>query len=129
VSGCASNVDVRYPAPPGGSAPAGAVLIRFTEPMRSVSVSIDGVLIAEDAHTERVHVADIPTGRRKISIVAASGGRTATVDRSEVLEVAPDREVSILVAVPPRSLGRWIWSGLYFLGYAVLIATSDYWRN
>lgn len=72
VSGCASNVDVRYPAPTNSSPRTGAVLIRFTEPMRGVSVSIDGV--AEDKHTERVHIADVPTGTREISVVAATGG-------------------------------------------------------
>lgn len=126
VAGCASNVEARYPAPTG-SVQSGSVLIRFSEPMRAVSVSIDGLLVAEDEHTERVRVADVPVGRREVSVVAAAGGRTSAVERSETLHVAPGQEAAMLVPVPPRSLGRWIWSAAYFLSYAVIVATRDWW--
>jgi hypothetical protein len=97
--------------------------------MRAVSVSIDGLLVAEDEHTERVHVADVPSGRRDVSVVAAAGDRTAPVERSERLDVGPGQEVSVLIPVPPRSLGRWIWSAAYMLSYAAIVVASDWWRH
>jgi len=80
--GCASDVAVSFPTTPGPQGPTetGSVFVRFTEPMRSVSVEIHGRLVAEDRHTERVHVADVPVGVREVGVVAA----------------------------PPRSLGSWI---------------------
>lgn len=124
LSGCASNVEVRYPSP-GSPARAGSVLIRFSEPMRAVSVSVDGLLVAEDEHTERVRITDVPSGRREVSVVAAAGGRTAPVERSETLAVAAGEEVSMLVPVPPRSLGHWIRSAVYMLSYALILVASD----
>ena len=129
ASACASDVFVRYPAPAQVVTESGAVLIRFTEPMRAVSVSVDGMLVAEDEHTERVHVEDVPTGTRRITIVGATPGRTASVERSETVTVVTGQEASILVAVPPRSLGHWIFSAALLLSYAVVIATSDHWSN
>jgi hypothetical protein len=97
--------------------------------MRAVSVSIDGLLMAEDEHTGRVRIADVPSGRREVSVVAAAGGRTAAVERSETLDVAAGQEASMLVPVPPRSLGRSIWSAAYMLSYAAIVVTSDWWRH
>jgi hypothetical protein len=128
VSGCASNVEARYPSPAGPDQ-SGSVVIRFSEPMRAVSVSIDGLLVAEDEHTERVRITDVPSGPREVSVVAAAGGRTTPVDRSETLNVTAGQEASMLVPVPPRSLGRWIWSAAHVLSYAVIIIASDWWQN
>jgi hypothetical protein len=97
--------------------------------MRAVSVSIDGLLVAEDQHTERVHITDVPSGRREVSVVAAAGDRTAPVERRETLDVAPGQEASMLIPVPPRSLGRWIWSAAYALGYAAIIVAGDWWGH
>jgi hypothetical protein len=94
-----------------------------------VSVSIDGLLVAEDEHTERVHITEVPSGRREVSVVAAAGDRTAPVERSETLSIAPGQEVSVLIPVPPRSLGRWIWSAAYMLSYAAIVVASDWWRH
>lgn len=128
VIGCASNVEVRYPAP-AGPVQSGSVLIRLSEPMRAVTVSIDGLLMAEDEHTERVHIADVPVGRRDVSVIADAGGPTSAVERSETLHVAAGHEASMLVPVPPRSLGRWIWSAASVLSYAAFVVASDWWRR
>jgi hypothetical protein len=129
MSGCASNVAIRYPAAPSNGAETGAVLVRFTEPMRAVNVSIDGLLVVEDEHTERVHISDVPTGTREVSIVAEARGRAEAVERSEILNVAAGQEVSVLVAVPPRSLGYWILQAAAVIAYATITVTADWWRN
>ena len=123
VSGCASNVEVAYPSPSGG-AQTGVVLVRFTEPMRAVSVMIDRVLVAEDRHTERIHIAGVPTGVREVTVVASEDGRSA-VDRTERVSVASGEETTILIARPPRSIGYWINSAVLVLVYGVLLLTSD----
>ncbi len=128
VSGCASNVEVRYPAPTG-VVQSGSVLIRFSEPMRAVSVTIDGLLVAEDKHTERVNIAEVPVGKREVSVVAEGSGRISAVERRETLDVAAGQEAAMLVAVPPRSLGDWIWSAAYLISYAAIVVTSDWWRR
>jgi hypothetical protein len=129
ISGCASNVAVRYPAARSNDGETGAVLVRFTEPVRAVNVSIDGLLVVEDEHTERVHIADVPTGTWEVSIVAEAGGRAEAVERSEILNVTAGQEVSVLVAVPPRSLGYWIWQAAFVIAYATITVTTDWWRN
>ena len=126
ASACASNVEVRYPAPPE-TGRSGSVLIRLSEPMRAVSVSIDGLLVAEDQHTERVHIADVPAGARHVSIAASAGDRAASVERTVRVDVAPGRESSILVSVPPRSLGSWIASAAMIVASAAILIADD-WR-
>jgi len=51
------------------------------------------------------------------------------VERTDTLNVAAGQEVSILVAAPPRSLGNWILSAAYVVGYVVIVVASDWWRN
>ncbi len=126
MSACASNVAVRYPSAPSSAGETGAVLVRFTEPVRAVNVSIDGLLVVEDEHTERVHVAGVPTGTREVSIVAEAGGRTEAVVRSEAVNVVVGQDASVLVAVPPRSLGYWIWQAAFSIAYATIVVTSDW---
>ena len=92
--------------------------------MRAVSVMIDRVLVAEDRHTERIHIAGVPTGVREVTVVASEDGRSA-VDRTERVSVASGEETTILIARPPRSIGYWINSAVLVLVYGVLLLTSD----
>src|SRR5689334_20813947 len=99
LAGCASNVAIRYPAAPTDTRETGEVLVRFTQPVKAVSVSIDGLLVVEDKHTERIHIADVPAGSREIAIVAEAGSRAAAVEKNETVSVAAGQEASVLVAV------------------------------
>jgi hypothetical protein len=93
--------------------------------MRAVSVRIDGLLVAEDEHTARVRIAEVPTGARDITVVAAARERTEPVDRSETVNVAAGQETAILIATPPRSLGSWITSAALVLAYGAVIIAGD----
>lgn len=124
VSGCASNVEVAYPSPSSPSQ-TGVVLIRFTESMRAVSVRIDGFLVAEDQHTERVRIASVPAGVRQVTVVASADGRREPVDRTERVSVGAGEEVAILVATPPRSIGYWIYSAVSLVVFGALLFASD----
>ena len=120
VSGCAANVDVAYPTPADADE-TGEVLVRFSEPMTSVHVSVDGVLVAEDKHTERVRVRDVPAGPAEVRVVAAAGNRTEAMDHVERVTVDPRKPAVVLVATPPHSLGYWIRSAAFWAGYGIVL--------
>lgn len=94
VAGCASDVNVGYPYP---QAPAetGSILVKLTNPARQVHVQVDGALVVEEAHTERVVIQDVPVGPHQLE-VAADGARE-TVQRDVVVE--PGRETAVLVSI------------------------------
>ena len=121
ASGCAANVDVAYPAPTSAQE-TGVVLVRFTEPMSSVSVRVDGVLVAEDKHTERVQVTNVPTGSREVAVVASQASRTEAVRHLERVMVDSEKPAVVLIATPPRSTGYWINSAVTVLAYSVVWA-------
>jgi hypothetical protein len=125
ASGCAANVEVGYPTP-AGSIQTGIVLVRFTEPMKSVSVRVEGVLVAEDKHTERVEITDVPTGWREVTVVASESNRMAAVHHTEQVTVDSEKPAVVLVATPPRSTGYWISSAVAMLvNGALLFALYD----
>jgi hypothetical protein len=70
VIGCARDVRVRYPAAPG--APTGQLVLLLSQSATGVSVSLDGLLVVEDAHTKKVIVDSVPVGN--ITIVLAANG-------------------------------------------------------
>lgn len=121
ASGCAANVDVAYPTPTSADE-TGVVLVRFTEPMSSVNVRVDGVLVAEDKHTERVQVTNVPTGTREVAVVASQSSRSEAVHHIERVIVDSEKPAVVLIATPPRSTGYWINSTVTFLAYSVVWA-------
>ena len=124
VSGCASNVEVVYPGSPTPS-PTGVVLVRFTEPMTSVSVRVDGALVVEDEHTERIEIRGVPAGEREVTVAASEGSRVRPVHRTEVVIVRPDQPVALLVATPPLSTGYWIRSAVGALVTGAMVVFAD----
>ena len=65
---CAHDVTARFPAPP--DQPTGAIAFVFTRAASDVTISINGALVVRGAHTERVTVDHIPTGRAQIIVAA-----------------------------------------------------------
>ena len=124
VSGCASNVEAVYPGSPT-PAPTGVVLVRFTEPMTSVSVRVDGALVVEDEHTERIEVRGVPAGEREVTVAASESVRVRPVHRTEVVTVRADRPVAILVATPPLSTGYWIRSAIGAVVTGAMVVFAD----
>ena len=127
ASGCAANVDVSYPAP-RSTPETGVVLVRFTEPLTSVSVRVDGVLVAEDKHTERIQVTGVPTGPREVTVVASESSRKESVRHFERVNVHSEKTAVVLIATPPRSTGYWINSGMTILAYGVVWAVMHTWH-
>lgn len=74
VAGCAKDVRARFPSPP--EAPTGTLVLALAQPASGVSVAINGTLVVEDAHTERVVIDGVPIGTGEV-IMAANGSDKA----------------------------------------------------
>ncbi len=127
LSACASDINVAYPTPPSAR-DTGSILVRFTEPMRSVSILVDGVLVAEDEFTERVQISGVPVGTREVRSVASAAERTEPVDRTEAVEVTRGEQAVILIGTPPRSLGSWIERAASALVLGAMLIAGEVWR-
>lgn len=107
LAGCASNVYVPYPDP-AESDETSRIIVKLSEPMRAVTVEIDGVLVTEDAHTERVEIEGVPAGQRVVRVLASEESREAPIDQTEVVTVEPNEPATVLVPVPGHTTGYWI---------------------
>lgn len=74
VAGCAHDVEAHYPSQP--TEPTGTLVLQLTKPADDVTVAINGVLVVDDEHTERIVITGVPTGTREI-VMAANGGDKA----------------------------------------------------
>lgn len=114
LAGCASNVYVPYPYPEE-SVETGRVIVRLSESMESVTVMIDGSIVAEDKHTARVEIQDVPVGDRDIQIIASEQWRTHSVNHEEIVQVRPQRDATVLIETPPYSSGYWAFRAVVWL--------------
>lgn len=106
LSGCAMNVDAAYPHPRDNEA-TGRIIIKFTEAMENVNVEIDGTLVAEDAHTKRVVIKDVPVGEHTVTVSASGEMRAGSSRLEETVTIEENRDETLLIETPPRSSGYW----------------------
>ena len=97
ICGCAHDVHSRYPAAP--DEPTGTVVLLLSQPASDVNVAIDGVLVVEDAHTERIVISNAPTGTREI-VMTANGS-----DKAMRVWITSERATVIPLGVPDQSTG------------------------
>jgi hypothetical protein len=97
VAACAHDQRVRFPAPL--DAPTGTLVLMFAQPASDVIVSIDGVLVVQNAHTARVVIESVPVGTREV-IVAANG-----TDKAFRTWVGTDHATTVPLGVPDASYG------------------------
>ena len=69
----------------------------MNRPASGVTVAINGVLVVEDEHTERVVIAGVPIGTTEV-IMAANGG-----DRAFRIDVNSDRPTTVPMGIPDES--------------------------
>ena len=98
AGGCARDLVTAVPGAAPGAGGTGTVELRFTRPVRNVHVSVDGVPVATDVHTQRVVIGRVPTGGTTL-FLAADG----VTERSLTLDLSPGQRVVIPVAAPPTS--------------------------
>ncbi len=97
VCGCANDVRVRYPSAPGD--PTGTIVLRLSQAASEVNVAIDGHLLVEDAHTERIVIENAPVGTPEI-VVTANGA-----DRQVKVWVGTERPTVVPLGVPDPGHG------------------------
>ena len=93
AAACAHDVHSRFPIEAG--ADVGSIELTFAAPASSVSVAINGVMVVRDVRTERITIADVPTGYAELAIAAGAGEKQLRVwvDSNHVTAVplgAPD---------------------------------------
>jgi hypothetical protein len=97
ATACAHDVAARFPHPDGADpgADVGAIELAFAAPASSVSVACNGVMVVRDVRTEKIVIADVPTGYAELAIAAGAGEKQLRVwvDRGRTTAVplgAPD---------------------------------------
>lgn len=93
--GCAHDVAARFPSRPDDL--TGTLVLEMNRPASGVTVAINGVLVVEDEHTERVVIDGVPIGTTEV-IMAANGG-----DRAFRVEVASARPTTVPMGIPDES--------------------------
>ncbi|MEZ4465876.1 MAG: hypothetical protein R3F43_15795 [bacterium] len=101
ASGCAQNIHHRLPE---SDQPTGSILIRFTEPARNAVITVNGVLVADDAYTERVEVTRVPAGDATVSVLAGGGGQTSVED-TKTVAVHAERQTTVSFRAPEMTGG------------------------
>src|SRR4051812_5929178 len=95
--GCAENIHVRYPALPEES--TGTLVLALTQPASDVSVAINGVLVVDDAHTQKITIDGVPVGTQEV-ILAANGG-----DKQFRVWIGGERPTTVPLGVPDSGAG------------------------
>ena len=94
--GCAHDVRVDYPAPP--DAPTGTLVLRLSA-SANVSVAVNGILVVDDAKTDKIVIDRVPIGSNDV-VIAANGG-----DKAVRAWVTSDYWTTIPMGVPEASTG------------------------
>ncbi|GEM_PF-3395334 len=96
-SGCAHDVRARFPAPP--DVPTGTIVLLLSSAASGVSVAIEGFLIVEDEHTDRVVITNVPIGTQEL-VMTANG-----VNQAMKLWVGGDHATTVPLGVPDATPG------------------------
>lgn len=97
VAGCAHDVHARFPAPP--EVPTGTIVLLLSSAASGVSVAIEGNLIVEDEHTDRVVITNVPIGTQEL-VMTANG-----VNQAMKLWVGGDHATTVPLGVPDATPG------------------------
>jgi len=92
LSACARDVHVSYPAAP--DEPTGTVVLLLSQAANDVNVAINGVLVVQDAHTERIVISNAPAGTQDI-VMTANGS-----DKAMHVYISTDHATTIPMGVP-----------------------------
>ncbi|RMH42962.1 MAG: hypothetical protein D6689_06450 [Deltaproteobacteria bacterium] len=121
LGGCARDVRVRLP--PDEGEPTGSVTVVFTRAVRDLMVSVNGVLVADRAHTARVRVTGVPAG--DADVVVAAGAGEQRVERHMRVAVAAGRDTAIPLAAPDPSVSRtFVLTALSAVAYVLVRAVT-----
>jgi len=119
---CAKDYYTSYKSASDGKE-FGSVIIKFSNPIKNVNITVDGNLIAEDKFTKRVQVDNMPIGQHEIKVIASSWELKNDVNKIDKMDIQPNDKKTMLVQVPPKSTGYWIYQAVTF---SVIFSTSYY---
>ncbi len=97
LAACTHDVRVNFPSAP--DEPTSSVVVLFSQPASDVTIALNGVLVVNGAHTQRVVIDRAPVGTDDL-VIAANGG-----DKEVKVWVAGDHATTIPVGMPDGSLG------------------------
>lgn len=97
VTGCAHDVHVRFPAAP--ETPTGTIVLLLSSAASGVSVAIEGFLVVEDEHTDRIVITNVPIGTQEL-VMTANGANQAMK-----LWVGGDHATTVPLGVPDATPG------------------------
>jgi len=122
LSGCAKDYYTSYKSN-NTDKDVGSLIIRFSDPIKSVNVTLDGNLVAEDKFTERIEIDKVPVGEHEVKAIASSWQLKKDINKTAQIDVQPNGKQTMLVQVPPKSTGYWIYQAVTF---SVIFSTSYY---
>ncbi|WP_020402917.1 hypothetical protein [Gracilimonas tropica] len=111
---CAKNYYTSY-SPNTADKEFGSVIVKFSNPVQNVNATINGNLIAEDKFTKRIEVDSLPAGEHEIKVIASSWELKRDINKLENVHVEPHTKRTMLVEVPPKSTGYWIYQTAAFM--------------
>ena len=94
---CAHDVRAHYPAAPGE--PTGSLVLLMSQSASDVNVAINGVLVVQDAHTDRIVIDGVPVGNDEV-IMTANGA-----DKGFKTWIGGDHATTVPLGVADPSFG------------------------
>lgn len=105
LGGCARDVRTRYPGPAAPSS-TGSILLVLTRASSDVVVTVDGYLVVDGAHTERIKIDNVPSGYVDLSIAIGEGAQ------HQQLWIESGRSTVVPIGAPGGSGGEAIRNAL-----------------
>jgi hypothetical protein len=97
VIGCAHDVRAHFPTPPED--PSGTLVLQLGQPASDVSVAINGLLVVDSVHTQRIVIDGVPIGTAEI-VMAANGA-----DKQFRVWIGGEHDVTVPMGVPDAGSG------------------------
>jgi hypothetical protein len=101
--GC-SSAPVSVTAPESAGEATGTIAVIFTRPAKGVTIALDGRLVVERQHTDRVEIRGVDVGVSELQIAAGAG--PSRVERHVRVEVDHNRITAVPVAAPDGGGGN-----------------------
>ena len=95
LAGCSHDVQAHFPSRPED--PTGTLVLAMTKPASDVTVAVNGVLVVEDEHTERIVIDRVPIGTTEV-VMAANGS-----DKAFHIYIDSARPTTVPLGVPDES--------------------------
>jgi hypothetical protein len=97
LAACSHDVRAVYPAAP--DEPTGTLVLQMSQPASGVTVAINGLLVVDDVHSERVVITGVPVGTQEI-VMSANGA-----DKQFRVWIGGEHATTVPLGVPDAGTG------------------------